>query len=76
MSKGNVAKILAAYDNRHRALFVPGSVGTGPGARSGNSWAAAFWAGYDGMTRGVRVPTRSMISYDYYLAGKKAARRR
>ena len=71
-----IARIVAAYDRRDRVLFVPGSTGTDRGARSGNSWAACFWAGFDGHTRGVRVPPRSLPVYGWYAAGRRVARRR
>jgi len=66
-----VAKVVEAYERRDRSLFVPGSVGTDRAVRSGNSWSTAFWAGYDGLTVGVRVPMRNAISRAWYVAGRK-----
>ena len=74
--KDEKAKIVAAYHNRHKALFAYDVNGdlvvdkAGTPVRALNSWAAAFWAGVDGLTRGPRVPTRSMISYPFYAAGR------
>lgn len=73
--KADKEKIVAAYHNRHKALFAYSSNGVvtdkdGILIRAQNSWAAAFWAGVDGLTRGPRVPTRSMMSYPFYAAGK------
>jgi hypothetical protein len=70
-----VAKVIDAYNRRDRVLFVPGSVGTDRAVRSGNSWSSAFWAGYDGMTTGVRVPTTKEIARAWYAAGRKVKAR-
>lgn len=73
--KDEKAKIVAAYHNRHKALFAYDRNGlvtdkAGTPVRAQNSWAAAFWAGVDGLTSGPRVPTRSMMSYPFYAAGR------
>ena len=59
--------VVRCYEKKDRALFAQlnGEIL----GRSGNSWSSAFWAGYDGMTRGVRVPGRDAISYPWYVAG-------
>lgn len=68
------AQVLDAYHRRARSLFEYDTAGN-PAGRACNSWAAVFWAGYDGMTRGVRVPRRSdRLSYAWYAAGRAAAR--
>lgn len=67
-----VQAVLEAYARRDKSLVIPGSTGTDPSIRSGNSWSAAFWAGYDGLTWGPRVPTRSMIAWGWYAAGRRA----
>lgn len=40
------------------------------GHRAGNAFAAAFWAGYDGLTSGARVPAKGWPSWSIYAAGK------
>jgi hypothetical protein len=68
------ARILDAYHRRAAVLFAYTTSGN-PAGRAGNSWAAMFWAGFDGMTRGVRVPSRSdRLSWAWYAAGRAAAR--
>lgn len=62
---------LAAYRSKHKALFAYDTAGACVG-RAGNSWASIFWAGFDGMTRGVRVPRRNTMEYSIYAAGKLA----
>jgi hypothetical protein len=68
-----ISSILAHYSQRGRNLFAYTSSGECVG-RAGNSWAAAFWAGYDGQTWGARVPARNAISRPWYTAGKRAAK--
>ncbi len=68
------AEILDAYTRRAPVLFAYNTSGNAAG-RAGNSWAAMFWAGFDGYIRGVRVPSRSNRSaYAWYAAGRAAAR--
>jgi hypothetical protein len=61
--------VVRCYESQSKALFATTTSGRKVG-RAGNSWAACFWAGYDGMTTGARVPTRNEISYPWYVAGK------
>ena len=74
--KDEKAKILAAYHNRSKALFAYDTQGNlivdkqNLPVRAQNSWASAFWAGYDGMTHGVRVPPRNSISWAWYATGR------
>ena len=70
------AKILDAYSRRSHILFAYDVAGNSAG-RAGNSWAAIFWAGFDGMTWGVRVPRRSdKLSFAWYAAGRAAAKKK
>ena len=70
------AKIISAFQRRASILFAYNTKGDlvldkhGKPVRAMNGWASAFWAGYDGMTRGVRVPTRNMPVYAFYAAGR------
>jgi hypothetical protein len=65
-----VKDIVAHFERKGPALFTKDG-----NSRAMNGWASAFWAGYDGMTSGVRVPPSTWISYPWYVAGKKAAKK-
>jgi len=62
--------VVAHYEKKGKNLFATTSTGKIVG-RAGNSWSSAFWAGYDGLTWGVRVPERTAISYPWYVAGRE-----
>lgn len=73
------AKVLQAYHNQSRVLFAHTRSGVvldkaGQPCRAMNGFASSFWAGFDGMASGVRVPSRSSIAWDWYMAGCTARR--
>lgn len=73
--KTEKAKIISAFQRRASILFAYTSKGPvldklGEPVRAQNSWASAFWAGVDGMTRGVRVPSRNTPLWAFYAAGR------
>ena len=53
-----------AYLERKKNLFHAGR------RHQGSSFAAAFWAGYDGLSVGSRVPSRDMLAWPIYRAGQ------
>lgn len=61
--------VVSAYRERRRILFTP------DGLRCrGNSFAAAFWAGYDGFDKGLwdfsQRAARGSVGYIFYVAGR------
>ena len=62
--------IIDAYNRRAKSLFAYDCSGNIQG-RAGNSWASSFWAGFDGMKTGVRVPPRGSLARPWYDAGRK-----
>lgn len=62
---------LSAWRQGHKGIFDYDSAGARVG-RAGDSWAATFWAGYDGLTAGVRAPRRGTMEYSIFAAGKLA----
>lgn len=67
--KPSVQKLIDAHAAKAKVLFDPNGK-----TRAGNSWAASFWAGYDGLTFGPRVPPRNHADYDWYAAGREVRR--
>ena len=65
---------LKKYENKSKAVFSYDQSGQLRG-RAQNGWASTFWAGFDKMVWGVRVPSKSDISYGIYLAGQDAKQR-
>lgn len=69
-------KIVSAFQRRSKLLFAYNTAGDlvldkkGRPVRAQNSWAAAFWAGYDGLMNGPRVPARNSSSWALYAAGR------
>ena len=74
--KTDKAKIISAFQRRASILFAYNTKGElvvdkqGNPVRAMNGWASAFWAGYDGMTCGVRVPSRNTPLWAFYSAGR------
>lgn len=67
--------VVRAFNKKDRVLFAHTRAGVidpsgAPAGRANNGWASAFWAGYDGMTHGVRVPEPGAISFPWYVAGR------
>ncbi|MEY5100845.1 MAG: hypothetical protein RJA36_3564 [Pseudomonadota bacterium] len=62
-------KVLLAYQQKKSVLFLI-RPDIGPCGRAGNGWSSCFWAGYDGMVRGVRVPAKNLPAYVFYAAGR------
>ena len=64
-------KAVAAYQNKDKFLFH------GDQPHRSNSWAATFWAGFNGIEGGLFRPTDSTYrrspSYVLYRAGKDCA---
>lgn len=79
-SRAEKAKIICAFERRASILFAYNTKGElvvdkkGNPVRAMNGWASAFWAGYDGMTRGVRVPPRNSATWAFYAAGRDVRR--
>lgn len=63
-------RLVAMYEEQHKAIFARVNGDGVVVGRAGNSWASAFWAGYDGMTTGIRVPTPDLHTYVWYRAGQ------
>jgi hypothetical protein len=68
-------EVVSLYKRRHKSIFAYDTSGAlvvrdGIPERALNSWASAFWAGYDGLTKGVRVPTKDVVPYVWYRAGQ------
>lgn len=66
--------VVRCYYNKDKALFAHTRAGVidpsgAVAGRAGNSWSSTFWAGFDGMTHGVRTATPNMITYPWYVAG-------
>lgn len=75
------AKIIFAYNEQSGTLFarVDGVLVRdkhGNLLRAGNSWAASFWAGYDGITFGPKVSPCGTTAHPFYAAGKAIRRKR
>lgn len=66
-------RYLAAWRDGSPLFFAYDSAGNRVG-RAGNSWAATFWAGFDGAASGVRVPPRGSLARPLYDAGRDARR--
>ena len=79
-SRAEKAKIICAFERRASILFAYNTRGQlvldkhGAPVRAQNGWASAFWAGVDGMTRGVRVPTPRNANWAFYAAGRDVRR--
>lgn len=65
------AEWLWKYQSKNKSVFAYDSSGQVKG-RAKNGWASYFWAGYDQMKSGVRVPCKTELAYGIYLAGKAA----